>query len=112
MPLDRMAGMAVRLTAAGDRPFVGRARELSLAAGILTDPDRAGVILIGGESGLGKTRLAQEIASTAHGTNSVLWGGAVPRATPIPFELVGRRTLRSLLAPTWTRGPRWPRWTR
>ncbi len=82
-----MSFMAVRLTRAGDRPFVGRTRELTAAAEILADSERAGVALIGGESGLGKTRLVEEIIAGAPEQSVVVRGVAVPRATPIPFEL-------------------------
>ncbi len=89
-----MGRMAVRLTRSGLRPFVGRARELAAAAHLLGDTERTGVVLIGGESGLGKTRLAEEIIAGAPEGAVVIHGGAVPRATPIPFELV-----RSALGP-------------
>ncbi len=80
--------MAVRPNRPGNRPFVGRIRELAAAAEILADADQTGVALIGGESGLGKTRLAEEIIATAPPGTTVIRGGSVPRATPIPFELV------------------------
>ena len=83
-----MAYMAVRMSRSGDRPFVGRTRELAAAAEILADTDRAGVALIGGESGLGKTRLVEEIIRDAPPSTLVVRGVAVPRATPIPFELI------------------------
>ena len=84
--------MAVRVTRGGHRPFVGREHELTVAAEILADPDQAGVALIGGESGLGKTRLAEEIIALAPTNITVVRGAAVPRATPIPFELVRSAT--------------------
>ncbi|MDH3292843.1 MAG: LuxR C-terminal-related transcriptional regulator [Acidimicrobiia bacterium] len=90
--------MAVRLNRAGHRPFVGRARELAAAADILAAAERTGVVLLGGESGLGKTRLAEEIIAAAPPGSRVIRGGAVPRATPIPFELV-----RSALDPIYAR---------
>jgi DNA-binding CsgD family transcriptional regulator len=64
---------AVRVTT----PFVGREAEL---AALTADLDaavggRGGVVLLGGEPGIGKTRLAEELAAqaTAHGA-LVLWG--------------------------------------
>src|SRR5580698_5993903 len=58
-------------------PFVGRAREL---AALTTDLDaavsgRGRVVLVAGEPGIGKTRLAEELAprATARGA-AVLWG--------------------------------------
>ncbi|MEM7276100.1 MAG: AAA family ATPase [Actinomycetota bacterium] len=93
--------MAVRLSRDADRPFVGRARELAAAADLMADPDQVGIVLIGGESGLGKTRLAEEIIATAPDDVCVIRAGAVPRATPIPFELVRSAvdTVRSVDAP-------------
>jgi predicted ATPase len=93
-----MVDMAVRLNRAGNRPFIGRARELTAAADILADAERTGVVLIGGESGLGKTRLAEEIIGSVAPAGRVIRGVAVPRATPIPFELV-----RSALDPVEAR---------
>lgn len=80
--------MAVRGTQGEGRPFVGRDRELVIAAEALANGEQTGVVLIAGESGLGKTRLADEIIKTAESSVSVVRGGAVPRAAAIPFELV------------------------
>jgi len=80
--------MAVRRARGADRPFVGRRHELRAATEILAAPDRAGVALIGGESGLGKTRLVEEIVARATDDVAIVRCGAVPRVTPIPFELV------------------------
>ncbi len=83
-----MTGMVARSPRSGAGPFVGRRHELDVVAAMLADHDRAGVALIGGESGLGKTRLVQEIVASAPGPVTVVRGGAVPRVTPIPFELI------------------------
>ena len=81
-----MADMAVRSHDAGDRPFVGRTREFELGLRVIADNDRTGVILVGGDAGLGKTRLTQEIVQAIDAR--VLWAAAVPRPTPVPWELV------------------------
>jgi len=58
-------------------PFVGRAGEL---AALIADLDaavggRGGVVLVAGEPGIGKTRLAEELAARAMGRGAVvLWG--------------------------------------
>ena len=58
-------------------PFVGRAGEL---AALTADLDaaiggRGGVVLVAGEPGIGKTRLAEELAARATGRGAVvLWG--------------------------------------
>lgn len=85
--------MAVRLKRGEGRPFVGRDRELLIAAEALTDSERTGVVLIAGESGLGKTRLTNEIVRAAPSPTLAVRGGAVPRAAAVPFELV--RSTRS-----------------
>lgn len=92
--------MAARPNRGGFSPFVGRDRELAVATAMLADPDRAGVALIGGESGLGKTRLVEEIIGAAPDGTMVVRGGAVPRQTPIPFELI-----RSAVGPMDDRSP-------
>ncbi len=83
-----MTNMVARPDPGGSRPFVGRGRELAVATTLLEETDRAGVALIGGESGLGKTRLVTEIIAAAPDGTHVVRGGAVPRQTPIPFELI------------------------
>src|ERR1700756_5840526 len=61
----------------GTTPFVGRAGEL---AALTADLDaavggRGGVVLVAGEPGIGKTRLAEELAARAIGRGAVvLWG--------------------------------------
>jgi len=58
-------------------PFVGRAGELAtLAADLDAAVDgRGGVVLVAGEPGIGKTRLAEELAARAAGRGAaVLWG--------------------------------------
>jgi DNA-binding CsgD family transcriptional regulator len=76
-----------------DAPFVGRARELAAVAKLIGDDERTGVVLVGGEAGVGKTRLIDEIVEALPGVD-VVRGGAVPRSAPSPFEL-----FRSTIAP-------------
>jgi AAA ATPase domain len=72
--------------------FVGRAEELALLGGLLA---RAGagesvVALIGGEAGVGKTRLAEQLTADAAGKGvRVLRGGCVPLGEEgVPFAPV------------------------
>jgi AAA ATPase domain len=71
-------------------PFVGREAEL---AALTADLDaalagRGGVVLLAGEAGIGKTRLAEELAAQASARGAlVLWGRcwegeARPRSGP------------------------------
>jgi DNA-binding CsgD family transcriptional regulator/tetratricopeptide (TPR) repeat protein len=83
-------------------PLVGRARELAAVASLIAETDRTGVVLIGGEAGLGKTRLVDEIVA-AHQDTTVVRGGAVPRTTPLPFELI--RTAIEPHARAWSEIP-------
>ena len=82
------------------RAFVGREREMAELCAVLEVPasDRRRVLLISGEAGIGKTRLAEEFASHAasRGTR-VVWGrcwegGGVPAYWP------WIQALRTLLA--------------
>lgn len=83
-------------------PYVGRARELAAVAKLIADDERTGVVLVGGEAGLGKTRMIDEIVG-AHPGADVVRGGAVPRTTPSPFELI--RTAVEPAARAWTSTP-------
>ena len=59
------------------RPFVGRERELSLVDNLLVDARsaRVGAVLIAGEPGIGKTRLAEQLALRAAASDfDVCWG--------------------------------------
>ncbi|MCX5362123.1 AAA family ATPase [Streptomyces sp. NBC_00124] len=65
-------------------PFVGRRTELER----LLDPTRPALSVIGGEAGIGKTRLAAEAArrAAADGT-AVLWGASHDTAEQAPYGL-------------------------
>ncbi len=77
-------------------PFVGRGVELSQLEGYLTNAVRGqgSIAMIGGEPGVGKTRLAQELAEEARREGAIVFMGAcyeVETATPFaPFvEILG-----------------------
>ena len=67
-----------------DVPFVGRARELAQLSQLWEETCQGSrhIVLIGGEPGLGKTRLVTEFAQRAHqGGATVLYGRADEEAT-------------------------------
>lgn len=72
----------------GSRPFVGRAHELKVADLGLADAlaGRGGALLISGEPGIGKTRLAEQVQERArtHGA-AVVWGRCVEEEGAPPF---------------------------
>ena len=68
--------------------FISRQRELSGLCRALEEAQRGHgqIVLVSGEAGIGKTRLAQELAaSAASGTVSVLWGRCVHGETSPPY---------------------------
>ena len=68
--------------------FVGRERELAELAPALEDlaAGRGRLFLVSGDSGVGKTRLADELASRAKDTGArVLWGRCSKRAGAPPY---------------------------
>ena len=71
-----------------DRPFVGRAREMEVANRCLSEAvaGRGGALLVAGEPGIGKTRLAEQTAARAAelGVPSV-WGRCVSEEGTPPF---------------------------
>ncbi|HSM02565.1 MAG TPA: AAA family ATPase [Acidimicrobiia bacterium] len=94
-------------------PFVGRDSERSLLAQRLDAvlDGKGGLVLIEGESGVGKTRLLREVVADAHWRGmDVLWGGSSPSGgrpfAPLAEALKGVTGLRakqlaSRLAPVW-----------
>jgi DNA-binding CsgD family transcriptional regulator len=96
--------------------LVGRAQELAALDAALgrADGGASVVVLLGGEAGVGKTRLASEFAARQAGTGTrVLVGGCVPFADgELPFapavealrDLVGQvgvEQVRALAGPSW-----------
>jgi DNA-binding CsgD family transcriptional regulator/tetratricopeptide (TPR) repeat protein len=97
--------------------FVGRIEELhALEAALKRAADaEPAVVLVGGEAGIGKTRLIAELtARRAHGGTRVLYGGCVPVGdgglpyAPIVEALrallsdVGVNKVRELVGPSWS----------
>lgn len=73
---------------AGQQHFVGRRRHLDTLRRVWRDVQRGSraVVLLSGETGIGKSRLAARFATEAHQHGTVvLWGRATPEAV-VPFE--------------------------
>ena len=97
--------------------FISRQRELSLLCRALEEAQRrhGQIVLVSGEAGIGKSRLAQELAAiAASGTANVLWGRCAQGETSPPYwpwaQIVGSlaercnvATLRRLLGPAASR---------
>jgi tetratricopeptide (TPR) repeat protein len=88
---------------ANGRPFVGRAHLIDVVYDTLVAdrPAGEGMIVVSGESGVGKTRFLQELAADARGKGvAVLWGGTGAHAThfacgPFAVALEGHAASRS-----------------
>src|SRR6185503_4621154 len=66
-------------------PLVGREREVALVGEALHDPSWSGVV-IGGPTGAGKSRLAQECQAIAEASGfGAVWVTATRAAREIPF---------------------------
>jgi class 3 adenylate cyclase/tetratricopeptide (TPR) repeat protein len=70
------------------RPFVSRAGELELAEQVLTDHtrERVAVLWLLGEPGIGKTRLATEIALRAHAAGAPVLFGRCNEDLAVPYQ--------------------------
>ncbi|MHA6782041.1 helix-turn-helix transcriptional regulator [Pseudonocardia saturnea] len=77
--------------------FVGRAGELDRLAALLAGADAgsAATVVLGGEAGVGKTRLLREFADRA-GAVTVLWGGCVDTEDTGPPFAPFAQALRTL----------------
>src|SRR6188508_2922855 len=69
------------------RQLFGRERELAVLTHALTDSERgrARVVWIGGEPGIGKTRLAEELAAAATERATVAWARCVDADAAPPY---------------------------
>jgi len=68
--------------------FIGRQRELAILATALDQAlsGRGQMVMLAGDPGIGKTRLAQELASNAHSLGAkVLWGWCYEHAGAPPY---------------------------
>jgi DNA-binding CsgD family transcriptional regulator/tetratricopeptide (TPR) repeat protein len=95
--------------------FVGRVEELEIleAAQMRAANGEPAVVLVGGEAGVGKTRLVAELTGRAAAGTRVLAGGCVPVAEGgLPFAPIvevlrglladlGAGTIRGLIGPSW-----------
>src|SRR5262249_13510310 len=69
-------------------PFVGRAAHLTAPGGALraVSAGHRRLLLLAGEPGIGKTRLAAEFAASAHGGGALVLYGHCDEDAPIPFQ--------------------------
>ncbi|HMA37374.1 MAG TPA: AAA family ATPase [Chloroflexia bacterium] len=83
-------------------PFVGRDAELAQLRGWWSRAARGsgGVVLVGGQAGMGKTRLAAELAGQAEREDAHVLRGGTTFAEPAPYQAVveALRTALPLLA--------------
>jgi len=82
-------------------PFVGRENEMEQlrAAWSRAARQHGGCVLIGGESGIGKTRLVSELALIAEAQGGrVLWGSATAGSTPYQAIIEALRSALPLVA--------------
>jgi DNA-binding CsgD family transcriptional regulator len=73
----------------GPLPLVGREQELAALEALLktSDPE-ASLVIVSGEGGVGKSRLAAEFAGRAEGRGwQVAWGRSYPVETGVPYAL-------------------------
>ncbi len=77
-------------------PFVGREHELASAPAVAPDGGRL-LVCLAGEAGIGKTRLAAELAERAHDAGATVLYGRADEDPVIPYEPFAE-ALRELLA--------------
>jgi DNA-binding winged helix-turn-helix (wHTH) protein/tetratricopeptide (TPR) repeat protein len=70
------------------KPFVGRRLELERALSLVGDPDRdrAAAVWLLGEPGIGKTRLAAEVACRAHDDGAMVLYGRCDEDLAVPYQ--------------------------
>lgn len=72
----------------GDMPFVGRSSEFGelMSSWSLADAGGSGLVLLGGEAGAGKTRLATELAHVCHRDGAMVLAGLCDRELSLPYQ--------------------------
>jgi class 3 adenylate cyclase/tetratricopeptide (TPR) repeat protein len=85
---DLAVPLPAEIGAGTDRPFVSRAAELALADSVLSEegPERACVLWLLGEPGIGKTRLAGEIAGRAYLAGNLVLFGRCNEDLTVPYQ--------------------------
>ena len=76
------------MTSQPNQIFIGRQQEMAVLASALDDAlsGRGRLVMLDGEPGIGKTRLAQELASRAESLGAVvLWGWCYEHAGAPPY---------------------------
>ncbi len=76
------------LARAEERPFVGRQAELAVLHGgwERTPAGQGGVVVVTGDAGMGKTRLAARFAAEAHAHGAAVLHGRVDEETVVPYQ--------------------------
>ncbi len=71
-----------------ERPFVGRDRELALLRECwdATPAGAGGVVVLAGEAGVGKTRMAARFAAAAHAGGATVLHGRIDEETVVPYQ--------------------------
>ncbi len=72
-----------------DAPFVGREAELATLRSLWSQTlanDRRRVVLLGGDAGMGKTRLAIELARTLHDERATVLAGRCYQENVVPYQ--------------------------
>ena len=96
---------------AGQRPLIGREPEHAMLSTLLQEVEQgaqahqgAHCALLCGDVGIGKTRLAEEMAREAQTRGwQVLWIRAYPQESDIPYRIWAEVLRRAALLPIWPR---------
>src|SRR4029079_6496005 len=86
--LDALIRPPVPAVLAGAGPFVGRGDELALLSGLWdrTTGGASRAVFIGGEPGVGKSRLAGEVATRAHSAGGLVLYGRCDEDLAAPLQ--------------------------
>jgi DNA-binding SARP family transcriptional activator/tetratricopeptide (TPR) repeat protein len=91
-PAGPVLSLPAELAARAATPMIGRVAEISEVERWLARPPSGPggrserVLLLGGDPGVGKTRLIAELAARAHGAGTIVLAGRAPEETLVPFQ--------------------------
>lgn len=96
-PVKSLGAMALELADDEDEPFIGQLPLMDKLRKLLTRSlsEQGQIVMLRGETGIGKSRIAKRLTDLARGQGADVWSGACPEGLGTPPLWVWQEVLRS-----------------